>query len=345
MALVSVAKYYLEEEDLPIELRPNITDHIVMVHTTIQQFSKDFEIQLKRKNYSTPKNYLDFLNNYKKLLAANRKKYSDMILRYANGCKTLEKAAADVEVLQAQLEVKQKEVNAEKAEVEAIIEDIQQKTEIASKHQTAAVEKKAQLDVDSKEIEIKQKEADKILSDAIPILKKAELALKQIEINSLVQMKALANPPEPVKIVGIMLLILKPTGTEDEKDGWNGAKIMMNSPSTFIETLKNFGNKISRITQRQIDRIKNYEKNIDAENLPNVSQACAGLYAWVQSTLQFYEVNKHVTPLKTRVEELTKKLQSLRDELKETETLLEKLNKDLKELQENQTKKQVKSSY
>lgn len=340
---MSVAKYYLEEEDLPAEQRPNITDHIVMVHTTVQQFSKDFEIQLKRKNYSTPKNYLDFLNNYKKFLGANRKKYSDMILRYANGCKTLEKAAADVEVLQAQLEVKQKEVNSEKAEVEAIIEDIQQKTEIASKHQAAAVEKKAQLDIDSKEIEIKQREADKILTDAMPILEKAELALKNINLSDLVFLKSLPNPKEPIKIVGTMLLILKPTGVEDEKDGWGGTKIMINNPSTFIETLKSFGSKISRITQRQVDRVKNYEKNLDLEKLPQLSEACMGLYSWIQSTCQFYEVNKQVTPLKSRVEELTKKLQSLRDELKETETLLEKLNKDLKELQENQTKKQVKT--
>ena len=45
----------------------------------------DFELQLKRKNFSTPKNYLDFLNNYKKMLADNRKKFNEMIKRYETG--------------------------------------------------------------------------------------------------------------------------------------------------------------------------------------------------------------------------------------------------------------------
>lgn len=340
-ALMSVAKFYLEDEDLPEEYRGQITDHIVMVHSSVQLFSKEFELQLKRKNYSTPKNYLDFLNNYKKFLGINRKKYSDMILRYANGCKTLEKAAADVEVLQAQLEVKQKEVNKEKAEVEAIIEDIQQKTEIASKHQTAAVEKKAQLDIDNLEIERKQKEADKILNDAIPILQNAEKALDNIDPSDLVFLKSLPSPKEPIKVVGTMLLILKPNGTEDEKDGWAGVKIMMSVPSAFVVTLKGFGNQISRITQRQIDRIRNQEKNLVGIDLLALSSACNGLYNWIQAMCEFYEVNKKVNPLKARVEELSKKLQALRDELKETEELLSKLNKDLKELQENQLKKQA----
>ena len=341
-ALMSVAKFYLEEEDLPVEHKQNITDHIVYVHSSIQQFSKDFELQLKRKNFSTPKNYLDFLNNYKKFLAINRKKYTDMIIRYANGCKTLEKAAADVEVLQAQLEVKQKEVNAEKAEVEAIIEDIQQKTEIASKHQTAAIEKKAQLDIDNAEIEQKQKEADKILNDAIPILQNAEKALEKIDLNDLVFLKALPNPNDAIKTVGTMLLMLKPTGSEDEKDGWAGVKIMMAVPSAFVGVLRGFGGKISRITQRQIDRIRNMEKNLAGVDLYAQSAACDGLHKWIQAMCEFFEVNKKVNPLKQRVEELTNKLQALRDELKETEDLLAKLNKDLTELHENQIKKQAK---
>lgn len=43
-----------------------------MVHMSVQDFSVQFEAELKRKNFSTPKNYLDFLENYKKLLEDNR---------------------------------------------------------------------------------------------------------------------------------------------------------------------------------------------------------------------------------------------------------------------------------
>lgn len=90
---------------------------------------------MKRTNFSTPKNYLDFLNNYQRLLEQNRVKYSDMIIRYQNGLSKLIDAASQVTILQQELEIKQVEVNQEKELVESLIEDIKQKTEIASKHQ------------------------------------------------------------------------------------------------------------------------------------------------------------------------------------------------------------------
>jgi dynein heavy chain len=44
-----------------------------MIHQSVQEYSVDFETIYKRKNFSTPKNYLDFIDNYIKFLANNRK--------------------------------------------------------------------------------------------------------------------------------------------------------------------------------------------------------------------------------------------------------------------------------
>lgn len=43
-------------------------DHIVMVHESVGDFSKKFLAKLRRRNHVTPKNYLDFINTYAKLL-------------------------------------------------------------------------------------------------------------------------------------------------------------------------------------------------------------------------------------------------------------------------------------
>ena len=43
-ALVSVATNYLKEEKIEDELKLRLISHIVLVHTSVQQFSKDFEI-------------------------------------------------------------------------------------------------------------------------------------------------------------------------------------------------------------------------------------------------------------------------------------------------------------
>eukprot|EP00001_Collodictyon_triciliatum_P041765 07506_5 len=57
-ALYSVASVFLAEEDLPARNRTDIINHMVMVHTSVVKFSSDYEAQLRRKNYVTPKNYL-----------------------------------------------------------------------------------------------------------------------------------------------------------------------------------------------------------------------------------------------------------------------------------------------
>lgn len=43
-------------------------NHVVFVHQKVGVFSKKFQQKLRRVNYTTPKNYLDFINTYTKLL-------------------------------------------------------------------------------------------------------------------------------------------------------------------------------------------------------------------------------------------------------------------------------------
>lgn len=67
-ALSAVATNFLVNVDLDDEIRQSITDHIVMIHQSVQHYSVEFETIYKRKNFSTPKNYLDFIDNYIKFL-------------------------------------------------------------------------------------------------------------------------------------------------------------------------------------------------------------------------------------------------------------------------------------
>lgn len=45
-----------------------VIDHVCMVHGSVDHYSKLFQQKLRRCNYVTPKNYLDFINTYSKLL-------------------------------------------------------------------------------------------------------------------------------------------------------------------------------------------------------------------------------------------------------------------------------------
>lgn len=123
-ALADVANYFLKEVDISSDLKPLITDHIVLIHQSVQKYSVDFENIYKRKNYSTPKNYLDFIENYTMFLKDKRKMLDSAVRRLEGGLTTLAKASEDTQVLSEELAVKNAEIAEKKAIVEELIADI-----------------------------------------------------------------------------------------------------------------------------------------------------------------------------------------------------------------------------
>lgn len=100
-----------------------------MVHLSVQKFSEDFKTIYKRNNFSTPKNYLDFIKNYMDFLAQKRKTMDGMVRRLDGGLVTLVRAAEDTEELQKVLEVKNKDIAEKSVVVAELIKDIGIKSE------------------------------------------------------------------------------------------------------------------------------------------------------------------------------------------------------------------------
>lgn len=73
-----------------------------------------------------PKNYLDFITNYKTSLAGQRKEITDTSSRLSNGLAKLVQASAEVDVLQ-------KELSQAKVVVEAATQECNQLLEVRQK--------------------------------------------------------------------------------------------------------------------------------------------------------------------------------------------------------------------
>lgn len=68
-ALFAVAKTFLAgHPKIPEMHREPIISHVVHVHNSIKFYSADFLQKLRRKNYVTPKHYLDYINTYIRLI-------------------------------------------------------------------------------------------------------------------------------------------------------------------------------------------------------------------------------------------------------------------------------------
>jgi dynein heavy chain len=227
-----------------------------MIHTSVQKYSNEYEMIYKRRNYSTPKNYLDFITNYMKFLATKRKQLDAAVIRLEGGLTTLEKASDDTQKLSAELAIKNADIAEKKVVVEELIADITEKSEVATKQAKIAGEKKEFLAVQSVEIEAKKQEADKDMEAAQPALLAAQAALSMVKAADITEIKNLASPPDDVRIVCQLTFYFY---TADSKDGsWGNVKAKMLSDMKLLTSLKEYD-----ITTCRADQASRAKKLLD----------------------------------------------------------------------------------
>jgi hypothetical protein len=85
--------------------------------------------------------------------------------------------------------------------------------------------------------------------------------------------------------------MLKPTPDSDDSTGWGGVRILFGSPSKFVDTLKEYGDKrIKYLRENTVNKIlKKIENQSEIfDKVEEASQSAAALFMWVQATLNFY---------------------------------------------------------
>ena len=115
-ALGDVAKYFLKDIELPKENREEIVKHCVRVHQRVGHYSDRFEIEKRRKIHVTPKNYLDYLMNYDRLLTRYRQENTSRAKTLQGGLNQLIKTGDQVEELQIELQEQKKVVEEKQKE-------------------------------------------------------------------------------------------------------------------------------------------------------------------------------------------------------------------------------------
>eukprot|EP00798_Chlamydomonas_sp_ICE-L_P031818 gene31818-7022_t len=312
-ALESVATVFLAKEDLPDAFRPKIVEHMVTVHQS----------ELRRANYVTPKNYLDYINNYKRSLAQNRGQIDEMAGRLGGGLEKLIQAATEVDLMQ-------KELTEAKVVVEAATKECSELLEVISSSTTeskadGAQKKEEKLNIDSVQIAEEKLEAEAALEEAIPALEDAAQALKDLRKEDITEIRSFAKPHMLVQKVTECVVILR--GLKDVS--WAGAKSMM-SDGGFLRSLVEFDK--DSLTDKQ--KVKDYMKDptFTFEGLKSISTAGAGLLKWVLAMVNYNNVAKTVEPKRKKVAEAEKNLRIAAKDLVTTKQQLEDLNSQLAQL-------------
>ena len=142
--------YPVQNELIPDDHQSSVVEHVVHVHLSVGQFSKVFQQKLRRSNHVTPKNYLDFISSYTKLLRDKDKYICDQCSRLSGGLTKLNEASEQIKVLNEQLEVQKVAVTEKSAACEELLTDISSKQEIGTQKKQEAEKKSEEIEEQNK---------------------------------------------------------------------------------------------------------------------------------------------------------------------------------------------------
>jgi dynein heavy chain len=338
-ALVAVAHQLLADVTLPEEHRENIVTHMVRVHKSVKVYSDRFELEMRRINNVTPKNYLDYVNTYVFQLGHLRKENKRKYDRLDGGLKKLVEAGRAVEIFGEKLKVQKVVVDTKSKECGLMIQNIQEKTRDVEEKRKVAIIKEKELREESAKIAIEKEQANAELAEAEPALIEAEKALEALDKKDVDQVKSYANPAFSIVAVLQCVLYLKPQGDEKPEGGWMAAKGMMSNPS-FIKLLREYKKddipdkaiKSVKAILQQGKTTKDPKQKLDTQTLLKVSPAAAGLFTWVNAIVNYNRVAKNVAPRRLKVMAMEKSQAQSSMMLKKTQQELEQLKKMIDQL-------------
>ena len=351
-ALYAVAENFLRDTKLPEEHRENIYQHIVKVHSDTERSTEQYMEELRRYYVVTPKNFLDYIENYKQQLKLKDQGVVDDISRLEGGLSKLITAADDVAKLQVKVTAQKKVVDAQTIECNAVKVDIEQKTVVANAQKEGAEKKAAELAIAAENIATESAAANTALEAAMPILEAAQEALDGLSKDQITNLKGMGAPLPMIESVGICLVHLQPYPKEAKgfAVAWKGGGQKLLGKMDILPTLTNYD--LDSLNDKKIKHVKKeigrHSGEMTVERVSGMSAPAGGLFAWVWNLVAYYAVAKEVKPLQLKVKKMeqeqmesekqlgiiNKKLAALMAELAELDANFEKLNGELTVLSE-----------
>ncbi|XP_065937642.1 dynein axonemal heavy chain 3 isoform X7 [Magallana gigas] len=337
-ALELVANKFLEDVEMSDEVRTQTIYMCKHFHQSVRMLSERYYETMRRRNYVTPTSYLELIKTFKSLLDHKRMEILTLKNRYIVGLEKLEFSESQVNVMQQELvELQPKLIQTSKETAELI--------EFISKEsiEVEAIKKVVEADevvannaaMDAKAI---KDECEAKLAVAMPALNAAVAALDTLKQNDISLVKAMANPPNGVKLVMEAVCIMKSIKPDNKVDAngrkvedyWPAAKRMLGDIK-FLDSLKEYDK--DNIPMPVMKKIRDkYMSNPDFEPnlIRNVSSACEGLCKWIRAMDVYDSVIKVVGPKRRSLEEaeatLATQMARLHQKQAELQAITDKLN-------------------
>ncbi len=344
-ALNAVATRFLQEvtfESNADQMRLNCVEMCTLFHSSATSLGHRFRDEAKRFYYATPTSFLELISTFKVLLAGCRDELKTLKSKYDNGLDTLEQTEKSVDKMRGELEALQPQLIKKGTEVEAMTETVngeKAKTSVIAEA-VAKDEAAAQESADIANAIKADCEAD--LAVAMPALNDALKALDTLTSKDISEVKAMKNPPGPVKTVLRAVAILKGLKPVREKnkdtnkmeENYWPTCVKMIGESNFLQSLQDYDK--DNIEPARLKPIKAMwdDEDFQPARAAQASKAAAGLCSWARAMEIYDRVAKEVAPKKAKLAEAEAEYATVMVGLKKKQAELKEVMDQLQGLQD-----------
>eukprot|EP00899_Mesostigma_viride_P014884 jgi/Mesvir1/23397/Mv21091-RA.2 len=322
-ALDEVSHKLLEDEDFGGSgIKDSVCKVFITAHMSVIETSARMLAEVKRYNYVTPTNFLEFVMGYQTLLKEKREEIGSAANKLRGGLQTLDDTRAQVADMQVVCQQKKIIVAKAKRDCEELLVEIVQEKRVVDEQEKQVNAEAQKIEKEAAECNAIADECQVELDKAMPALQAATDALNVLTKKDLSEVKAYSKPPALVELtLTAVMTVLKRPPT------WEEAKKQLGDAS-FLEKLVRYDK--DQLQDSLLKKIAKYTTNPDftPDSVGKVSTAAKGLCLWVGAMEVYGHIAKEVAPKKAKLKSAQEMLAKKQAALKQAQdTLAEVLAK------------------
>lgn len=176
-----------------VDIHDCLTAAFLFIHQGVSKM--DAEKTSETRCYCSPRDYIDYINQYLALFQQKRRQLEDQQHHLQVGLEKLHETEEQVLVLREQVAQKRQELDVANTEAQNKLQQILSKKEETTKNQEISQNLVTEVTAKYGEIAEKRARVNKQLSTVEPLLQEAQSSVKQISKAQLNEMRAMMKPP------------------------------------------------------------------------------------------------------------------------------------------------------
>lgn len=228
------------------------------------------------------------------------------------GLERLHDTLTEVQALQSELGAKDSQLKSKDLEANRKLQQMIANQQEAEAKKLRSIQIQEQLEKQQAMIAERKEGALQELEEVEPLVQEAAGAVANIKKAHLAEVRAMANPPETVKLAVESACIV----LGFKVDGWKAVQSVIRRDD-FTSMVRNFDSeRISPAIRQKIERDYMNLPNFNVEAADRASKACGPLVQWVFAQVQYSAILDKVGPLRDEVTFLEHQAETTREQAK-----------------------------